>query len=232
MKRLFKITTQFPERRSNEKWKLFFKALLSILLIKFSFSLILYLNYFLGNSDLLEFFSDQTDLTSVYSENSILILTILVMPIVEEISFRGILTKSKWVLTFSVPMAFLFLIFFLFDGVGIVSSLGLYFFLMLLILLLSAYITFRIASFFLTYISDNFRVFNITSILLFTSAHAFNFDLTDLTLVDSLNITIVLAPYFFTAIVLSNIRIQNGLAWSVGLHILSNSIVLVTLVNN
>ncbi|MBX2958152.1 MAG: CPBP family intramembrane metalloprotease [Cyclobacteriaceae bacterium] len=206
------------------------KCYVASLVVKgFSVFTIRFLDSFIFNGKM-PLMREKAKISEFYSLEISLLLVIIIIPILEEIAFRGWLTKSKQVVAFSLYAT---LIYFLQTFIVLVSDFGIKISLLDKVFIFSI---FSIVTIYFLYskierlahhIYNNLRSSIIISISLFSFIHIFNYPSPNWSLSNLVALLIILAPHAATGFIYSYIRIKNGLIWSVVLHILNNSIVLI-----
>jgi hypothetical protein len=78
-----------------------------------------------------------------------------------------------------------------------------------------------------SFIQKNFTVLVYISIMLFSLIHLFNYQVKTINLIVIINLFLILIPYPFSGYILTKLRIRNGLLWSILLHIMTNSLILI-----
>jgi uncharacterized protein len=173
-----------------------------------------------------EIFGTELSLSSRYGLTTSLILMIVIIPIVEEFTFRGWLTKEKKLILISIP-------FIIFSGSQlflnlVISHIGNLKYLITSALMIGTFlISLKRIDPVESFIQKNFTVLVYISIMLFSLIHLFNYQVKTINLIVIINLFLILIPYPFSGYILTKLRIRNGLLWSILLHIMTNSLILI-----
>ena len=216
----------------NSKIKLFILCFLLSLLTQIIGALTFAVFSLIGIESVSTFLSGQPTITDFYNVKLSLLLILLVFPILEEFAFRGWFTRSRLLTSVSLTILLLYFLYVLiyrglnynfdfdFDNIfGLVI-------IAISLIAFSIYIYIK-AQKIGDFIANNNKVLVLTSILSFSLIHVLNFNLSGYnfsTLVISL--AVIIFPHPFSAYILTYIRIKNGVMWSIGLHILHNTVAL------
>ena len=210
-----------------EKIKVTFKCFLFTLLIKYVFALIMLLSDTVGFKALGEIYKHQVSLSQSYDKLIVYFFIIILGPLLEEFAFRGWFTKNRLLAFFSLTV----LSFYFWKFIGIHVWLGNKYVVYPTLVVASATAIFFYLTEILDSIEKKLRLAIFLSICCFTAIHIFNFKLEahELTVSSLIAMIIILVPYFLMGTVLTYLRFKCGLIWSMGLHIINNSFVLVAL---
>jgi membrane protease YdiL (CAAX protease family) len=211
---------------SNSGLKEFIKYFGIILLANTIFSLLILI---LGNSSSFFIFnkvlSSQIVISDEYGLGMALILIILVMPFIEELAFRGWLSRDEKMIWLGLTMLFYFFILLLLSFIGYPVSTLKYLFTVILTVLPS-FIIWKKKTQILSEVSSSFEMATVTSVGLFTLGHMFNFELAEFSFRAISTLAILLIPYCVNGYFLAKIRVEHGLVWSILLHVANNAMVL------
>jgi membrane protease YdiL (CAAX protease family) len=173
-----------------------------------------------------EVFGTEISLSSRYGLTVALILMIVIIPIVEEFTFRGWLTKKKGLILLSIP----FIIFSasqLFINL-VISDIGNSKYFVISALVVGAVlISFKKIDLLESFIEKNFILLSYISILLFSLIHILNYQIKTINLTVTVSLFLILIPYPFSGYILTKLRLKNGLLWSILLHMMTNSLILI-----
>ena len=97
----------------------------------------------------------------------------------------------------------------------------------LILLIWSFYFFYTKAGLIQEIIESNFKILVFISLLAFSAIHILNYNFKEFNLAIMLASVVLVLPHFFTGYILTFVRIKNGLIWSIALHGLNNSLVLV-----
>lgn len=195
-----------------------------MLALRFAYALFIGVCYLLGvykGSTL-----DSKSLSEVYGTSIALVLSILVAPIVEEFAFRGWMTKNRSVIVISLAIAGYFFstltINIMAPAIGSIKYI-VTISLTLALLFYSSQVKSKIADF----ISRNEILLKRISIAMFAVIHATNYEFIKFDLLTLSSLLVILIYYPFSAIILTHTRTKIGLIWSIALHTLTNSLMLI-----
>jgi membrane protease YdiL (CAAX protease family) len=208
------------------KFKRLGKCTLVIFLIKAIFAIIVFITSHLNILDLHKISESEISIKSYYGIIIGLILGIIIAPIIEEFAFRGWLTENNKVASISLIFFLFYLSLLTFNILVPNYGSSKYYFISALILIPSWFIWNNreaIASVVTIHIS----LLIPTSVLLFTAVHAFNYTIDISDWKSWVSLLILLLPYPPIGYILANIRMKSGLIWSISLHVITNSILLV-----
>ena len=170
--------------------------------------------------------ASETSLSTKYGLTFSLILIIIIIPIIEELTFRGWIAKEEKMIIISLIVASFFLaqlsLNVIFPQLGNRKYLFVAF-----IVILNSILIFRHDLEIKSFIKKNSSQLINLSIFLFTIVHGFNYELTQINLKILLTFLFLLVSYPFSAYILTKIRIKKGLFWSMLLHISTNSLILI-----
>lgn len=171
--------------------------------------------------------TSQISLGNSYSEFEIVLLIVIVLPVIEEVSFRGWLTTDK-----NIFLACIFFFSVYCSDIIIDDVIGvpiLYYYRLAISFLIGLLIIIRIKVSIEKvnlWVTANLRYLALASISLFSLVHFLNYTFKVDTWTDIIGFTFVISIYPIMAIILTRIRINNGIVWSAGLHCLNNSMIL------
>lgn len=210
------------------------KFFLISLLTKVLAGLIVVLASKSGFEKVSEVLANKIKITDLYDTSIILILVIIISPIIEEFSFRGWLTKNPLLASVSLT----FLVFHL-VRITLFKSTGTTLLTMpsmqIALLVFSTIIAFLVFQKFSYGICNAINTYNtffvVLSILSFSAIHATNYNIAKYDLTTILALSIILITYPIRAYLYTVIRLKSGLVWSIALHMLNNSIVVLSLFN-
>jgi membrane protease YdiL (CAAX protease family) len=168
----------------------------------------------------------EVSLTDSHGLVTSLILIILVIPIVEEFAFRGWLVVDEKVLMISLVAA-IFLFSQIFLNVAIPEMGKKLYLYVAIICFISAIILVKKINATKKFIAKNLTLLTYISIGLFSLMHATNYEIPKMTWKVPLSLLFVLISYPFAAYLLTRLRMKMGLLWSISLHIITNSLILI-----
>jgi len=178
-----------------------------------------------------ELVATEISLSTNYGVATSLFLIIILIPILEEVVFRGWLSAEIIVIKWCLPFLFLYSIIFIlsiaFKELGQIKYL-----IGLVIGSIFTLLSFKNLQVIKIFIMKNMRLLIGVSIAAFTAIHLFNYQIEHWSLNKIASLAIMALPYPFMAYILTIIRIRKGLAWSAVLHILSNSLIAIPFLFN
>jgi hypothetical protein len=155
-----------------------------------------------------------------------LILGVIIAPIIEEISFRGWLSYNKNVTSASLVIFLIYIALITFNT--LVPNYGnLKYALIGSIILIPAWVIWIKREPIALVISSNQKLLIHISVILFTLAHAFNYEIDTTEWESWTSLFLLLIPYPPVAYILTKVRMKSGLIWSISLHVITNSILFV-----
>ncbi len=229
--RIIKMINDLRTKSSFEvKLKLFAKCFLLALLIKIVGTIVIIIAEALIFDGSIPLYRNQIELTDTYGPYFSIVLIIIVFPILEELGFRGWFSENIFL-----------------TSVSLTVSLFYFLYVVLIILIPTIIPTERVHRFLFIFLALPFgfiffyRHFLsirrsielrhswlvIISIITFSCVHAFNYPITEFNSKTALAMILILLPYPFSGFIYTYVRIKNGLAWSIALHIMNNSFVLI-----
>ncbi len=212
------------------KLSLLIRCFFLALLIKIGASIVIILaESFIFNGSI-PLYRNQIQLSEQYGLYFSIVLLVFIFPILEEFGFRGWFSENRLLTSISLTISFFY---FLHIIINIILN--------KVVLIDSAYrfaFIFSILPFAFYFFYRNFSIIRtaivlrhskliIVSITLFSCVHLFNFPITTVNVETVLAMIIILLPYPFSGFIYTYVRIRNGLAWSIALHILNNSFILI-----
>lgn len=164
-----------------------------------------------------------------------LVLVIIIIPVIEEVAFRGFLTLRRKVV--SVSLATLIVVIGNFVYLRVVATscaIGLYhrFGISLLLVVLIFWILERYHEEITDYIRVHFRQVLYISFVLFAIIHVPNYRVESFSAAQWVMLPIALFQYIGIAIVTSYLRIEIGLVWAMSFHIFNNLVASIPLLFN
>ena len=224
------FTVSSQKLNTRQKLTLLIKFLLVSVVSRILGVIIISISKSMGFALPSEVILNQKKLMSTYSLVVSVALILIILPVMEELAFRGWFSKNRLLTSVSITLFIFYGLYIFFYYVlnqqiqieklytlMIISSL----------LLLSLIICFK---FFLTisqWIEDNYKTLFVISIILFSAIHGLNYKIDQLDSRTFLAILIILLPYPINAYLFTSLRIRAGLIWSLALHILGNSFILI-----
>ena len=224
------ISNSIIQNPFKKKLRLLIRYFFLSLLIKIAATIIIIISESLIFNGPIPLFQNQLYLTDKYELYFSISLLVLIFPVLEEFAFRGWFSENKFLTSISLTiLLFYFLYVMLIIALPKVIPLErIYRF-----SLLYAVLPFGFYFFHRNFLKIR-RVIElkhtwliIFSIISFSCIHSFNYKIADFNEKSILALIIILLPYPFSAYLYIHVRIKNGLAWSIALHILDNSIVLI-----
>lgn len=212
-----------------KKFAIVFSSIKFILITKLLFATIFLVEYIYSIEGVSAILKTHQPITPSGSSDQykllILLWAVVIAPIMEELSFRGLLTNKNTVIFSSVSMIITFLFNYIYT----------YFFKAYIPLTTFSRITISLFIFgmsvtafsssrldFSNFIESHIRAITYVSITFFSIIHIPNYDLTALSSKQLLFLPLALFPYFTLAMSLNYIRVQAGLLWSIGFHCIYN----------
>jgi membrane protease YdiL (CAAX protease family) len=209
------------------KWSTFLSAFWWLVIIKMMFGVVFLVSKVIGFSAVEEILLNQTQFSSSLSESTILLYITIVGPIVEEISFRGWLTDKKY-LALLCCFAFSVLIteIILDDLIRLTINRWFRITLDCLTGVSISSLLYRFWDRFILLLKSKFRYAVMFSCFTFAVIHILNYEIQQISLLSFLALLLIILPIYLMGFVLTYVRLKNGLMWSIGLHILNNSLIL------
>lgn len=202
------------------------KYLVIIFLIKVIFGLIVFICIHLKILDLHKILASEVSVSDRYGIATNLILLVIIAPVIEEIAFRGWLSYNKNIISVSL-IVFLFYAALIAFNTLLPSYGSLKYMLIGSVILIPAWAIWIKKDLIAFVIASNQKLLIHISVILFTIAHAFNYEM-DITEWRSwISLFVLLLPYPPVAYILTNVRMKSGLIWSISLHAIVNSMLLV-----
>lgn len=195
-----------------------------MLLINFAFAILLLICNSIGFKLPGEIYKDQISLSSVYNRSTLYLLIIIIMPILEEFSFRGWFTNNKLL----AILSFTCLSLYFWNGIRVDVLTGNKYITYTTLVILSAIFISVYINALIKIVTANTKFFVFASSILFAAIHIFNFNIYHFPVSAGLVIAIalILIPYFMKALILVFVRFKCGLIESIIIHILNNSLIL------
>ena len=209
----------------KEKLRLLGRSFLLILLIRAVFAVFILIEQVLNLAYLEKLLDSDTSLIALYGLPVALLLIIVVGPAVEEFSFRGWLSEVDLIVFCSLTIAVFYFTLIVFNM--LLPDYGYAKYLMIaLISLVPGYLIWINKEKITRAVAVNKGPLIIVSVVCFAIVHALDFEINSGDWREWMALTIILLPYAASAIVLTRLRIKAGLAWSISLHMISNSFVI------
>jgi membrane protease YdiL (CAAX protease family) len=211
----------------KEKFVLFLKCFGWSLLIKLGGGLAIAVATLAGLRDVTLVLEANGKLSEYYSEETSLFLAILLFPILEEMAFRGWLTKHRVLIAFSLTTTAFYLLY-----IVVYRCISLLFELEKSVkvacvgvpLLFVSVLIYQRKDQLRDAIERNWSRLIAISIFSFSAIHALNFNIQEFSIPVIASLCVILLPYPFSAYLYTYLRIRNGLLWSMALHVLNNLI--------
>ncbi len=204
--------------------KQIFRYLSFIILIKVLWSVILILcsQYY---TDIFDIINSEIEVTNDLSKPVLLTLLVIVIPITEEIAFRGYLNyKNHKLIKFSLPVLFVYLFILIIGGISKINLANVSILISILIpiqILIHRQLT-KICLF----IKVNQELLVVLSSLAFGALHLTNFSTEAILSVNIFAIILSTTPTILIGYILAKSRINCGIISSIFLHIINNSFLL------
>jgi membrane protease YdiL (CAAX protease family) len=212
----------------KEKLRLLGRSLLLILLIRAVFAVFILIEQLLNLDYIEKLLDSDTSLVDLYGLPVALLLIIVVGPVVEEFSFRGWFSEIDLLVFCSLTIAVFYFTLIAFNillpGYGYTKYL-----IVALVSLVPGYLIWIKKEKITRIIAVNKKPLIMVSVVCFAIVHALNFEINSGDWREWTALTTILLPYMASAVVLTRLRIKAGLAWSISLHIISNSFVILPL---
>lgn len=218
------IISPDPEKSFRSKAYLLFKFFLLSQLFKVIGVLFTTIAIKAGLKDVSILMAGQSKSTDYY------LLMIVIYPILEEFAFRGWFSKYKLLISISLTTLLFYLSYIIifrslsdilpFSDIQKEIAIA-------IILCSGFFIFFKKILTIQNFIERRHSSLIFLSIMSFTAIHIMNYNFSAFSFLKFLAIIIVMLPYPFRAYLLTYIRIKAGLPWSIALHILNNSFILI-----
>lgn len=212
------------------KAKLFIRCFFLLLLVRVAGALAISISNLLGLKEVLTVIGHKSKLSDFYTEELSLFLLIILFPVLEELAFRGWFTGKKILagvsLTVTCFYLFYILLFRWFDG-GFGLTLNEKIAVIAFALVLSSIFIFRRIDKIMDIISKRNSLLILISVCAFASIHILNYSGQGFGIRHLLALAVIILPHFFSGYIYTYLRINNGLHWSVALHVVNNSLILI-----
>ena len=164
-----------------------------------------------------------SDPIALMSPLNICLYGVIIIPLFEELTFRGFFNLKKVSICLSIG-CFSYILLRLVDHIHPDISLFERPTCMIVATIVFTASLIWINQFCIDFVHSNLTSLFYLSNFCFIIMHAFNFKLSDFTLADYLSLPVLLIPHFAASLSLSFLRVKNGLVWSCLFHALWNMI--------
>ena len=202
------------------------KCTLVILLIKATFAIIVFITNHLNILDLHTISESEISIKSSYGIIIGLVLGIIIIPAIEEFAFRGWLTDNNKIASISLIL-FLFYLALLTFNILIPNYGSSKYYIISILILIPSWFIWNNREAITSAVTLHIKLFIAASVFLFTTAHAFNYTIQISDWKSWASLLILLLPYPPIGYMLTSIRMKSGLVWSISLHAITNSILLI-----